>query len=247
MTFKDHFSGQSKDYRQFRPSYPPALYQHLSDLAAGHDLAWDCATGTGQAARGLAPYFRRVVASDASAQQIRYCSGPENIAFSHATAEQSGLANGSVDLITVAQALHWFNFKAFFVEVRRVLKPGGLLVCWSYNLLRIGGQIDGVLQDFNENIIGPYWPVERAHVREGYRSIDFPFQAVALPDFAMSVEWDLDQLTGYLGTWSSVVRYREEKGCEPLQIVLPQLRELWGNSQDVKKIIWPLTFRAGRC
>ncbi|PCI47632.1 MAG: SAM-dependent methyltransferase [Alphaproteobacteria bacterium] len=244
--FKDHFSKQSEGYSKFRPLYPPELYGHLSDICGAHALVWDCATGSGQAARGLAEYFDHIVATDASEQQIASAAGPDNVSFSVATAEQSGLHPSSVDLITVAQALHWFDHGVFFQEVRRVLKPGGVLAAWTYNLLKIDEDIDPVLQRFDRDIVGAYWPPERQLVRDEYGTMDFPFDEIPMPAFNMVTLWTLDDLLGYLASWSSVVCYQKAKGRDPLTDIHAELGELWGPAADKKPVTWPLSFRVGR-
>lgn len=242
--FKDHFSKQSGAYGQYRPSYPESLFQYLSDQSVAHDLAWDCSTGTGQAARALCPYFKQVIATDASAEQVHNAQGGDNITFRQAAAESSGLADASVDLITVAQALHWFNHEAFYTEVKRVLKPGGLLCAWCYELMSVSSEIDALILEFYDGLIGPYWPPERRYIEQGYRSLPFPFQEGELPSFHMETGWDIDQILGYLGTWSATQRYKNDKGHDPVALIAEPLRALWGE-RGRQKIIWPLAIRLG--
>ncbi len=245
--FRDHFSAQAGAYSIFRPLYPVELYSYLSGLCPGHDLAWDCATGNGQAARGLADKFRHIVATDGSREQVSHASGPDNVSFRVATAERSGLETASIDLITVAQALHWFDRDAFFQEVERVLKPGGILAAWSYNLLEIDQDIDALVGHLCDDIVGVYWPPERQIVNDNYQTIDFPLPEITLPPFRMTALWSLDDLVGYLGTWSSVVRYRAAKGRDPLQEIYDDLRAAWGrDSRKKRQVRWPLNFRVGR-
>lgn len=244
--FKDHFSAQAGAYSRFRPLYPVALYPYLSDLCPEHDLAWDCATGNGQAARGLAGKFRHIIATDASAEQVSHATGPDNVSFHVATAEQSGLENASIDLITVAQALHWFDHDAFFHEVKRVLKPDGILAAWSYNLLEINEEIDAIIGHLGNEIVGDYWPPERRFVNDNYRTINFPMSGIKMPSFRMTAQWSLDDLLGYLGTWSSVMGYRAAKGRDPLREIYDDLRAAWGDNYAGKKQVdWPLSFRVG--
>ncbi len=209
-------------------------------------MVWDCATGTGQAARGLSNYFDRIVATDGSEKQIVNAVGPENVSYRVATAEQSGIKASSVDLVTVAQALHWFAGDAFFKEAKRVLKPNGIIAAWTYNLLKIDENIDPILQKFNEDIIGEYWPPERQLVRDEYRTIDFPFDEIVMPAYSMEALWTLDDLLGYLATWSSVVRYRQARGHDPLKIIQPELSAVWGEKEKTKAVRFPLGFRVGR-
>lgn len=245
--FKDHFSAVAKDYANFRPRYPAALYAELAALAPGHELAWDCATGNGQAAEGLAAHFREVYASDASAEQIAAASGPGNVRFAVAPAESSGLPDASVDLILVAQAAHWFDLPAFYAEAERVLRPGGVLALLTYSGLRINDTLDPLLREFHEVTVGPYWPPERRHPETGYRELPFPWPEIGLPPQTMTAAWTLDQLLGYLGTWSSVKRYREQRGEDPLPALRAALLPLWPEAgQAVLTVSWPLPVRIGR-
>ncbi|VAX06152.1 hypothetical protein MNBD_ALPHA03-557 [hydrothermal vent metagenome] len=249
--FKDYFSTQSKAYGRFRPQYPEELYEYLSGLCEDHELAWDCATGTGQAAGGLSDYFNNVVATDASATQIENTQGPGNVVFQSGFAEKSGLAAQSVDIITVAQALHWFDLDGFYREARRVLKPNAVLAVWTYNLLEVGEEnIDLIIKRFDEEIVGEYWPEERQLVRDNYAAIDFPFneegRAASIPEFNMTMRWSLDDLMGYLATWSSVAAYKAAKGCDPLREIYSDLCAVWGAANNKKNIKWPLSFKIGR-
>lgn len=244
--FKDHFSTQSAGYSKFRPDYPKTMYQYLSDTAQGHDMLWDCATGTGQAARGLSSHFTDVVATDASEKQVAEAIGPDNVYFRVATAENSGLAPASVDLVTVAQALHWFAGEGFYREVKRVLKKNGIIAVWSYNLLRIEEGIDQLVNHFSDEFLASYWPPERQLVRDNYQTIAFPFHGVVVPDFHMTANWSRDDLMGYLATWSSVVRFKTAHGHDPLDEIRDELVELWPDASDYKKITWPLIVRLGR-
>lgn len=243
--FKDHFSGASNDYQSNRPSYPDALFEFLATQAPGHHCAWDCATGTGQAAQGLAHYFDRVIATDGSATQIASALRDPRIEYRVATAESSGLEGASVDLVTVAQALHWFDIPAFFAEARRVLKPGGIIAIWSYNLLTIDPAIDAVINHLYGPVLDNYWPPERRLVESDYRDIESPFRQVATPAFSMESHWTLDQLLGYLRTWSAVRRYQSERGIDPVIATAESLLPLWGERHTIRTIHWPMPLRVG--
>ena len=246
MTFKDHFSSHAGAYARHRPRYPVELFAYLAAIAPGRRLAWDCATGNGQAALGLAEHFERVVATDASARQIGQAEAHPRIAYRVAPAERSGLESGSVELTTVAQALHWFDFDAFYAEVRRVSAPGARLAVWVYDLLRVAPALDAVLRRYHDEVVGPYWPPERKWVDERYATIPFPFEEIAAPAFEMRAEWALADLVGYLDTWSAAKRFKNERGEDPLDLIREELAAAWGGPEAVQAIRWPLVLRVGR-
>jgi ubiquinone/menaquinone biosynthesis C-methylase UbiE len=178
VIFKDHFSGHAEDYARFRPHYPGELFAYLGSICAEREDAWDCATGNGQAAIGLAAHFKRVIATDASMKQLESAPLDRRVQYRVSAAEESGLDSNSVDLITVAQALHWFDLPKFWTEAKRMLKPQGIVAVWSYNLVSIAPAIDRVVDRFYRDTVGPFWPLERAIVEAGYRTIDFPFHEI---------------------------------------------------------------------
>ena len=203
--FRDHFASAAPAYAAFRPRYPAALFAALAEQAPGRHMAWDCATGSGQAAIGLAEQFEQVEATDASAAQLAAALAHPRVRYRQAPADASGLAPHSVELVTVAQALHWLDRPAFYAEARRVLAPGGVVAVWCYGLVELGAGVDEPIRAFYERTVGPYWPPERALVDSGYRTIDFPFAELALPAITMEAELTLQELGGYLGTWSAVL------------------------------------------
>ncbi len=250
--FKDHFSSASERYAAYRPDYPAALFAWLAGLcprpgtSAERDTAWDCATGSGQAALGLAPHFRDVVATDASAEQIRHAQPHPGIHYRVAPAEASGLADRSVDLVTVAQAAHWFDLPRFYAEAARVLKPGGAIALWGYGRMVLPGEMDALFRRFYAETVGPYWPPERALIDDAYRSLEFPFTEIESPDFYIEVEWTLPRLLDYLSTWSAVKRYQNLVGSDPLPALMAGLEPLWGDPEASRKLQWPLFLRVGR-
>lgn len=246
MTFQDHFSALAADYASFRPHYPEVLFAWLAQQAPARNLAWDCATGSGQAALGLAAHFARVIATDASAEQIANARRNPRVDYAVAPAEDSGLAAQSVDLITVAQALHWFDLERFYAEVRRVLRPGGVLAVWTYNVLRTDNNaVNALVDHLYSEVLGPWWPLERRLVENGYRDLPFPFAELATPSFAMRTEWALPHLLGYLRTWSAVKRYREACGTDPVATIADALTAAAG-ACDRLRVEWPLALRVGR-
>ena len=246
MGFKDHFSGHSQEYSEFRPTYPAQLFSYLASLCVEQNLAWDCATGSGQAAVGLADYFNEVVATDASENQIANAARATGVTYSVAHAESSGLQSGTVDLIAVAQALHWFDTDAFAVESNRVLKAEGVLTAWTYGLLTFGKGIDELIEHFYSNIIGEFWPFERRVVESGYAEIDMPFDEIPANSMVMTSDWKFADLIGYLNTWSAVRAYEKEKGRNPLEVVHDDFLRAWGDPAAVRIATWPLTIRLWR-
>lgn len=246
-SFPDHFSGVSGAYAEFRPRYPEALFDWLAGLVPRGELAWDCATGSGQAALALAPRFARVVATDASAEQVAAAPPHPRVEYRVARAEESGLSADSVDLVTVAQALHWFDRPAFYGEADRVLRRDGALAVWTYGHPRLDTPAaDEVFQRFYSGTVGPYWPPERALVDAGYRTIDFPFRQVEPPAFEMETRWPLAALLGYVGTWSATTRFRGAKGFDPVPRLATELAARWGDPAEPRRIHWPLSLRVGR-
>ena len=246
--FKDHFSIAASDYARFRPQYPDELFAWLAQQCSRTDLAWDCATGNGQAARALAGYFRAVVASDASGEQIAEAVAHPGVSYRVAPAEASGLPDNSVNLLTVAQAVHWFDLDRFYAEARRVLAPGGVIALWCYG----SGYFDSpalqaVFDDFYGNTLGAYWPPERALIESGYRDLDFPFAEIRAPEFAMHIDVGLPALIGYLGTWSATNRYRQSTGTDPLPALQQAFAEHWGPPECIQRLHWPMHLRAGCC
>ena len=244
--FKDHFSTHAAGYAAYRPTYPVALVDYLASLPGALDVALDCGCGTGQLAVLLAGRFNRVVATDASAQQIANAERRDGVEYRVAPAERSGLADASVDLITVAQAAHWFDLEAFYAEVRRIARPQAALALITYGVLHVDEpESETILQNFYANIVGPYWPPERRHVEEGYRSLPFPFTEIDAPPLAIEVSWTLPDLLGYVDTWSAVRGAERAVGRASIEAFRAELTRAWGDPQRRETIRWPLSLRVG--
>jgi SAM-dependent methyltransferase len=243
--FQDHFSRLADAYAKHRPSYPDPLFDFLTSRCPGAALAWECAAGSGQATTALAARFERVVASDMSRSQLARAPRHPGVYYLLAPAEAAPIRSATADLVAVAQALHWFPHGAFFEEARRVLRPGGIFAAWCYTLLTVETEIDGIVKRFYDQDVGPYWPLRRSLVEGAYRSIDVPFQPLEVPALTMEMDWTLDQLLGYLGTWSAVRRYRDAVGEDPLDRIRDHLARAWGPSGTSRKVRWPLHLRAG--
>jgi SAM-dependent methyltransferase len=241
--FKDHFSAQSAGYARHRPFYPRELFSYLAGLS-GRRLAWDCATGNGQAAVALADHFDAVIATDASRAQIDAAMAHPRVSYRVATAEDSGLRDDSVDLVTVGQGLHWFDTERFFGETSRVLAGGGILAAWCYELCRVSPDCDLVVGRLYTDIVGSLWPAERRLIEQRYAGIDFPGTAIAAPTFEMSAQWTVDDMLGYLRTWSACQRYERRHGHDPVGLIEDDLRSAWGPGRQ--SVCWPLTVRVSR-
>ena len=233
-------------HEAYRPTYPDSLFAYLASLVAAHDLAWDCATGNGQAALGLTPHFRAVVATDASPGQIAQAHPHPKVTYLIAPADRTPLPDGSVDLVTVASAFHWLDFPRFYGEVRRVAKPDGILACWGYKVLSVTPEVDAVVQRLDAEVLRHFWLPETRLAVEAYRTIPFPFDEIATPPFRMSHEWNLDQLTGFLGTWSASNRYRKQTGREPTDEIRDELAGAWGDPRQERQVAWDLFMRVGK-
>jgi SAM-dependent methyltransferase len=246
-SFKDHFSHDSASYAKHRPGYPGELFEFLASLCPDHELAWDCATGTGQSALQLANHFDRVIATDASSSQVENAIRHPQVNYRVASAEDSGIETNTVNLVTVAQALHWFDLDAFTREVSRTLKPGSILAVWTYNLLTINPDIDALVNHLYSNILGDYWPFERRMVEQGYAGITLPFAEISVPAFKITTAWNAEQLLDYLSTWSAVNAYKSQQGSDPLDQIRGGIYKSWNDGETAELAVeWPLAVRIWR-
>jgi SAM-dependent methyltransferase len=245
--FKDHFSGHADIYREARPTYPPQLFAWLAQQVPDRQLAWDCGCGNGQATVAVADHFTRVIGTDPSATQISAAEGRPNVDYRVEPAEHSSLAGTSASLVTVAQALHWFDHTAFYSEVNRVLKPKGLFAAWAYSDCVTGdAAIDRIKDRLYIDLTGPYWPPERVYVDAGYKTLPFPFVEIAAPAFPMVASWTLDHLLAYFRSWSATQRYIKSNGEDPVALIEPELRAAWGDADLQREVRWQFHLRCGR-
>jgi len=242
---KDNFSAQSAEYAIYRPTYPQELYDFLLELVDKKNVAWDCATGNGQVARVLAQHFQQVYATDISEQQLSQALKLPNILYKVESSELADVPDQSFDLITVAQAIHWFNFEAFYSEVKRTLKPDGAIAVIGYGLMLIDKKVDQVIHKLYEDILGKYWDSERRYIEEGYKTIPFPFEEIAAPHFQIKTTWNFNQLIGYLNTWSALQHYKKANERNPLEYLITELKEAWGDEAE-KEVRFPILLRVGR-
>jgi len=242
---KDNFSRQSDLYAKYRPDYPAELFDYMLRYVNEKALAWDCGTGNGQSALSLSKYFKKVVATDISQKQLDHAAQAHNIEYRLEPAEQTSLPNGSADLITVAQAIHWFRFDHFYKEVRRVAKPGALIAVWTYSLLRISDAIDAIVDEYHFNTLGNYWDPERRYVDEGYANIPFPFEQIPSPVFTIERCWTPEDLEGYFNTWSALPKFISANGYNPIQEQMEKIRKEWGQEAK-RKITFPVYLKLGR-
>lgn len=239
----DRFSNQSDSYKKFRPIYPEELFEFLYAQCRGFHSAWDCATGNGQVAAHLASKFTQVKATDISQKQLDNAQIASNIEYSLCRAEQTAFPNSSFDLITVGQAIHWFDIPKFFDEVRRVLKPEGLLAFWGYGLIRVNPEINKIIDHFYSEIVGPYWDFERKHVESSYETIDFNWKEVETPhNLAIKAYWDIKHFEGYFNSWSAVQKYKDQhNGENPVTQLMKNVSPLWDKQVLVQ---FPIFIRA---
>jgi len=243
--FKDLFSQHSEIYKTFRPKYPRELYIFLNGLVQEHNLAWDCATGNGQAAVALSEFFNKVIATDASEAQLQHAEQKSNIEYKVALAENSGLESVSVDLITVATAAHWFNLVEFYKETDRVLKPGGILAIWSYWQPNVTQEIDEILNNYCYNFLNGYWAPQITYALNGYNNFPFPYELLDTPTFFCEENWNLSQLVGFLRSWSGTQTYINKNNYDPTSKIADQLKAKWG-SNEIRKITWKLNLKVGK-
>lgn len=245
--FKDHFSGHASNYARYRPVYPPELFEYLASLCDIRETAWDCGTGNGQAAVELAPYFESVIASDPSEAQISNALPHPKVEYRVMPAERTDMLSGSLDLITVAQAMHWFDTDLFYEEVRRILKPSGIFTMWCYKFFEAAPEVDESVQRFYHEVVYEFWPPERKKVEDFYQSIPFPFNRIETPQFYMAQHWNLDDLMGYVYTWSATQRYLKKNDAGTLNDLRAELTGIWPTSADEEITFrWPIYLFAGQ-
>lgn len=233
MAKKDNFSIQADLYVKYRPHYPAELYDYLRSAISLCGVAWDCGTGNGQVAMQLSRHFKKIYATDISQRQLHHAKKAKNIDYIVSPAEKTTIPPATVDLVTVAQAIHWFDLELFYKEVLRVGKPGAVLSYWGYNLPNISQTVDSAVKDFHNNVVGPFWDPEREILLNEYSSIKFPLQNVQRKNFKISVDWDLDQFAGYINSWSSVQKYIKENNTNPVEILKKELKKKWIDNQQV--------------
>jgi SAM-dependent methyltransferase len=239
---KDRFSQHAPQYAQFRPGYPNELYQFVFSQVKNFECAWDAGTGNGQAAQVLAKQFKKVLATDISSAQLEQAGKADNIFYSIA-AEKIDQPESSIDLITVAQAIHWFDIPTFFKTVTQLSKPDAVLAVWGYGLLSVNPELDLQINHFYKNVVGPYWDPERRLIDDHYQTIPFPFREIKAPPFSFSFRWSLEHLAGYLSTWSAVRKYILVNQTNPVDELVAKLKFHWQNEQEVT---FPLFLRIGR-
>ena len=244
-TVAELFGAQAGAYASYRPDYPASLFTWLAQHSPGRQRALDIACGNGQASLPLSGYFSLVLASDASLAQLQNAKAHNGVHYYVAPAEHQPLASASLDLIVVAQALHWFAHDSFFAEAERLLKPGGLFCAWCYSLMSINTELDSIIHDFYWHNLHGYWPAGRESVDRGYRDIQLPWAAITPPELALQAQWTLPHLLGYLHTWSALQRLAAEQGQDPLLALYPQLQHAWGDPEQARHINWPLHFVTG--
>src|SRR5688572_19673549 len=245
MAKAGYFSTVAREYASFRPGYPPALFEWLAAAAPALRAVWDCGCGSGQASVALARHFQQVYATDVSSEQVSAAQPHGRVRYAVAPAEHSGLGASSVDLVTVAQALHWFDVEAFYAEARRVARPGAVLAVWTYPRPRLAdAALDRLFLEFYDQVVGPYWPPERKHVEANYQTLAFPFEEMPHPDFRLEFHWNLEQLAGYVSSWSATARYRDALGRDPVPLLRESLAAAWPAGAAVR-VQMPIVLRAG--
>ncbi len=241
---KDNFSKQADIYAKYRPDYPLELFDFILTQVGKKQIAWDCATGNGQSAKVLACFFDKVFATDISKKQIEHAEQGANIFYSVQPAEQTSFPDNSFDLITVSQALHWFATEEFYKEAKRVSKRDGVLAAWSYSLLHISPAIDTLVRSYYTNVVGPYWDNERKYVDEEYKTILFPLKETATPEFTMNYYWTIEELEGYLNTWSALQKFITANNYNPAPDLIQQVKPHW--KTETMRVSFPVHLRLGQ-
>ena len=242
---KNPFATEAAEYAHLRPTYPDDLFRFLATVVPSRDVAWDCATGNGQAATRLARHFGRVIATDESGEMIAQAPRDANVTYRVAEAEDSGLGDQTVDLVTVASAIHWFDLERFYAEVRRVAKPGGTIAVWTYYTPVFGSDVDAVIQRLVHDVLNAYWDKRLHYVVDEFHDLPFPFEPIGAPPFQTDMEWNMQDLLAYFETWSSSVKYREANHARPTSLIESDLARAWGDPQQRRNLHFPLYMRLG--
>lgn len=242
---KDNFSDKSELYAKFRPSLPIELFDYLIEMVPARENVWDSATGNGQSAYLISNFFKKVYATDISEEQLKNAAQSPNIYYSEQAAEQTDFEDNFFDLVVVSQAIHWFDFDRFFNEVKRVLKPNGILAVAGYDLPRLSPEINAITDKLYKEILDGFWDEERQYIDNHYQNIPFPFEEIKIPDFHIRDEWQPEHLIGYLNTWSGLKHFIREKGFNPMDELESEIRNAWGNS-NLRKVTFPVFTRIGR-
>jgi ubiquinone/menaquinone biosynthesis C-methylase UbiE len=243
---KDLFSKQSDLYARYRPTYPKDLYEYILSFVKEKNIAWDCATGNGQAAVVLADHFKKVIATDISAAQIDKAIKKDNIEYSVCSAESTLFEENTFDLVTVAQAYHWIKWAEFRKEATRVCKPKAIIAIWTYNRNKIGDKkIDDAIFSFYENVTKPFWDYERKYVEELYETVEFDYELLPVKDFETTLNWQREDMIGYISSWSAIQKYIKVNGHSPIPVIEEEINKLWPKG-EVKKVSFPIYLKLGR-
>ena len=240
------YSSYAKQYARSRPRYPEELFTYLASLVEQHDLVWDCATGNGQAAVSLTKYFKKVIATDVSNEQINNAIKHERIKYKVCKAENSLIDSRSIDLVTVASALHWFNLENFYKEVKRVLKPGGVLAAWTYHIGYIEPPFDQLFFRFYKDVLSEYFVEGARLVDNKYSEIKLPGVPIETKGYFMSADWNLTKMLGFIESWSGTQEYKKVNRKNPIDLISGELKQLWGNPEQTHTLRWPLFIKISR-
>lgn len=244
---KDLFSTQAAGYAKWRPSYPKELIEYIVSFVQHRNTAWDCATGNGQAAVLLAEHIGHVFATDLSTEQLKHARQHPKITYSHSPAEHTQFEAGTFDLVTVAQAYHWFDHEAFYAEATRVCKPGAVVAVWGYGLCYASEPIiTQLILKFYEDTTGPYWDEARKYIEEEYKTVYFGFNEIPVDrSFSIKMQWSLRDLEGYLNSWSAVQKYIKVNGHNPVEIFIDEVSNHWP-AKEMVQFEFPLFLKMGR-
>jgi len=241
---KDNFSTHAGLYARYRPQYPAALFEYIISFVKDKKLAWDCGTGNGQTAGELSKYFEKVYATDISNKQIEHAVKEKNILYAVEPAERTAIEDNSVDLITISQALHWFDLDQFYPEVKRVSKPGAIIAAWTYSLLQTDPITDALIYRHHYETLENYWDAERKHVDDGYKNLSFPFKQIESPEFFIEVHWNLQELEGYFNTWSALQKFIAQNNYNPVTNLVEEIKQHWP-LLETRKILFPIHLKLG--
>lgn len=204
-SFQPKFGHAAEEFQRYRPDYPAALYDHIlaqvSEQSRG--CAMDLGAGTGRVTAHLLPYFREVISVEPDrGMAAKIVERFPQAMVREATVEDHVQPAESVDLITIANALHWMEADRVFANTRVWLRPGGILAVCDLPLPKATATIEALTL---AELRGPWKPHRDPRLR---RDLIWQDQVRGAPGFKIIEETRFTHVIpmtpqDYVGFWRS--------------------------------------------